>query len=309
MEELQVKISIVVPVYNVEEYIDECIKSIINQDYNDFEIIIVNDGSTDSSGDMIKKYAELENVKIIHKENGGLSSARNTGLLSCSGDYILFLDSDDKFYSNDVLSSSANKIIQDDLDILIFDYCIWDNQSDEIYRHLKQLENKIVTGKEFYNKSVKENKITSVVWNKMIRKDLLTVNDLTFVDGLIFEDVVYTPTVMYTAKKVMYLPIIGLYYRQRAGSIMSSTSLTLDRITNYLKVSEYLDELSISYLSQVLLNQAAYCLVISLQNSNRLSSEDKLAFKKLIRKKKYRSIIRRSSKLKYKTYYWIKSKC
>lgn len=92
----KILISVVVPIYNVEKYLNKCVDSLLNQDYSNLEIILVDDGSTDSSGKIVDEYKEKnKNIKVIHKENGGLSSARNAGLKEAIGQYIIFIDSDD----------------------------------------------------------------------------------------------------------------------------------------------------------------------------------------------------------------------
>ena len=108
------KFSIIVPVYNVEEYIDDCLKSIFNQSFKDFEVIVVNDGTKDNSMDIVKNY----DVKVINQENAGLSAARNTGVKSSTGEYLLFIDSDD--YIEKDLLKNINNNLKDNPDVLRF---------------------------------------------------------------------------------------------------------------------------------------------------------------------------------------------
>lgn len=301
------KISIIVPVYNVELYIRECLDSIVNQTYKNIEIIVVNDGSTDRSKKIVDLYQSLSNVIIINQDNAGLSNARNVGFSSSTGEYVLFLDSDDMLASENLIEQAVAVLLREKLDVLIFDYCIWDDKSDTIFKHDPKFEMNISKGRCLYDNSISTNKLTSVVWNKLVRSDLLLEKGIKFIDGLVFEDMVYTPHLLYESDRVMYLPVVGIMYRQRTGSIMSTTGLSLDRIMNYLKVAEYLYELGIKYNSIVLVNQAAYSIVLSIQNSVKLSKEDKRIFMKILDDSIIKTIIKRSSKLKYKLYYKLKT--
>ena len=115
-------ISVIVPVYNAEKYLDKCVNSIINQKYTNLEIILVDDGSKDNSLDLCKKYAEKDNrIKVIHKENGGLSSARNVGLAVARGEYIMFCDPDDLYLPNSC-KVMLNEIIKTHADYVIGNY-------------------------------------------------------------------------------------------------------------------------------------------------------------------------------------------
>ena len=117
----QALISVIIPVYNVEEYLRECIDSVLNQTFSDFEVILVNDGSTDSSGEICDEYVEKdERVTVIHQKNGGLSVARNIGLSEANGKYVYFLDSDD-YISENALATLLNIAENDSSDIVFFD--------------------------------------------------------------------------------------------------------------------------------------------------------------------------------------------
>ena len=114
------KLSVIIPIYNVEKYLDRCIKSICNQTYENLEIILVDDGSTDGSPEMCDQYVEKDKrIKVIHKQNGGLSDARNVGLEYATGQYIFFCDSDD-YVERDLISECMESISKDSIDILIF---------------------------------------------------------------------------------------------------------------------------------------------------------------------------------------------
>ena len=117
------KISVIIPVYNTEKYLKECVESVLAQTYHNLEILLINDGATDSSPQICESYAKQDaRIKLIHKENGGLSDTRNTGIKQCSGDYVLFLDSDDYWDDPKMVEKLADQMQQYPVDILNFRY-------------------------------------------------------------------------------------------------------------------------------------------------------------------------------------------
>ena len=124
------KISIISPVYNVEDYLKDCVESILNQTYKNIELILIDDGSTDNSGKICDEYASKDNrVKIVHKKNGGLSSARNAGLDIATGDYIFFVDSDDFLYKNSVIEKIIKATNGGTKDLILLPYIKWYSES------------------------------------------------------------------------------------------------------------------------------------------------------------------------------------
>ena len=118
-----IKVSIVVPVYNVEKYLNQCVDSVLAQTYKNIEVILVDDGATDASPAICDEYAEKDNrVKVVHKKNGGLSSARNSGIKVATGDYLMFIDSDDYWNADFVLRELIDKTLASDADITCFGY-------------------------------------------------------------------------------------------------------------------------------------------------------------------------------------------
>ena len=116
------KFSVIIPIYNVEGYIDKCVSSVLGQNYSNFEVILVNDGSTDNSAKKACKYTRCDaRVQLINKENGGLSDARNAGLERATGDYVIFLDSDD-YWKDETLSSIENSLNNKESDIVVFGF-------------------------------------------------------------------------------------------------------------------------------------------------------------------------------------------
>lgn len=184
------KISIIVPVYNVEQYLEKCINSLLNQTYTNFEVILVDDGSTDLSGSICDKYSLLDRrVSVIHKCNGGLSSARNAGLSSSTGDFIGFVDSDD-WISNDMYEYLYSLIIKSNADVVSADYFKSDGAFSDFHNSYQE---KIITGstdilKYFFSSDIMNQNNDYPVWNKLYKRELFS--NTYFPEGKIYEDIV-----------------------------------------------------------------------------------------------------------------------
>ncbi len=207
------KFSIIIPVYNVEEYIEKCLESVKNQTYKDYEVIIVNDGTKDNSMEIAEKYP----FTIISQENQGLSVARNTGVKHATGEYILFLDSDD-YLEKDTLKE-IEKSLSNNPDIVRF-------QIKEVYEDKKEISysEKSFTGKngeEAFEEIVKYHFIENA-WCYAIKRKYYEKEKFSFKKGTIHEDFGLIPLVIIKAKKVNSISYIGYNYRQRQGSIMNS---------------------------------------------------------------------------------------
>lgn len=237
-------ISIVVPVYNVEKYIVKCLDSIMNQDYQNFEIVLVNDGSTDNSVKIINDYFENKDViwKLINKENGGLASARNVGIARSKGEYIAFVDSDDTI-SPDFLSSLLNEIKDNELDFAFCNFEFTKNQEipndDNDTKTIYTKEELLVT---FLKRS-----INFVVPSMMFKREFLLGNYLMFNESLRFsEDQPFIWNVILHCNKAVYLykKMYGYYIRE--NSIMTSTSYT-KLVNSYKEYSKYIKDLFLMY--------------------------------------------------------------
>ena len=227
------KISVIIPIYNVEKYLPKCINSVLNQTYSNLEIILVNDGSTDSCKQICEEYKKLDNrIKIINKKNGGLSDARNYGIEASTGNYIAFLDSDD--WIDKKLYMTLYKIIKRyDADISVCNfkksYLNGDNKTHnsgkiKCYSNIEALN-------ELYGK----NSVQMIVaWNKLYKRS--TIKELRFPVGRIHEDEYLTPIIIYNANKLVYIDNQLIYYRQTPNSIMNS-KFNIKRL-DYLYVLE-----------------------------------------------------------------------
>lgn len=213
-----IKYSFIVPVYNTEKYLKKCLDSLVNQTYKDFEIILVNDGSTDKSSNIISKYQKkYKNIIVIDKENEGLSMARNRGVQKSSGKYIIFVDSDD-YVSNKLLEEVDKKI--DDSDILRFQIATEDEEYTKINEyHEEGFES--MCGYDAF-KYLSSYHFVEPAWCYVIRKNYYIENKFSFKKGVYHEDFGLIPYVIYKARKVKSIDFIGYYYIQRNGSIMNN---------------------------------------------------------------------------------------
>lgn len=233
-------ISVIVPVYNVEEYLRECVDSLLNQDIP-MEIILVNDGSTDSSGDIVDSYQRGDNrVKVIHQVNRGLSSARNTGLTHAKGEYAVFIDSDD-WLEKDSLAMMYKQAKDTDADMLVggIRFCYPDGNNFEPFKLIQEeYKDKTMNGKDWFSGLFSEGIYYLMVCNYMYKREWLVEEKLTF-EKVIHEDELWTPVALSKAKKVTVTNNTFYNYRQRDGSIMHSLENT-DRLKSLLYIANTL---------------------------------------------------------------------
>lgn len=228
--------SIIIPVYNTAKYLRNCIENVLNQSYRDYEIILVDDGSTDGAEKICDEYAEKDaRIKVIHKENGGISSARNKGIEVSKGDYLIFLDSDDYWGDNKALEKLKNIFQKEKLDIIVFElysyvegtssYCLKENNLQYID------ENKVYSGQEFlYCVLAGKENYEWFPWIYAYRKTLW--EDLKFDQSInYFEDVEVIYKVILSAKKIAALKVPIYFYRtKREGSLTSTSEKLLNAI-------------------------------------------------------------------------------
>lgn len=212
-------ISVIVPVYKVEEYLDKCVQSIVDQTYRNLEIILVDDGSPDNCGAMCDAWAEKDSrIKVIHKENGGLSDARNAGMAAATGDYIGFVDSDDWIAKDmyDVLLHTAKEAGAD------ITACQYQMIYPDREAPAKATSGVVITLEQFgaMKSLIQGSSVKQVVWNKLYRTEL--VKDIPFAVGKYHEDEFWSWQVIAEANRYAGIDKVGYYYLQRSGSIMGS---------------------------------------------------------------------------------------
>ncbi len=222
-------LSIILPVFNVEKYLDRCIKSIIEGTYKDLEIIIVNDGSKDNSDKIIEGYLKkYNNITYIVKENGGLSHARNVGYAYAKGEYIAFFDSDD-YIEKDMYEKLMEKVKEYKYDIVVSDLYMEYEQTgkkvyvssniSEEYKNVEKDNNGISIRKE-----IMEN-IYIAVHNKIYKKELIEKtfkNNTPFVNGMYYEDIIYTYSILQNIDSISFVNEPLYYYVQRSTSISNN---------------------------------------------------------------------------------------
>lgn len=215
------RLSIIVPVYKVRRYLQRCIESILQQTYTDYELILVDDGSPDGCGSVCDRFAqECDKVKVIHKKNGGLSSARNAGIAVARGEYLTFVDADDTIASGTFYYNM--RILQSNPDIDILEYPVTKNYESPQSEVLSFNPQK-VCGNEIFPDWIKRKGYEhSFSCNKIYRADLF--NFIRFPEGEVFEDTYITPMLYESAYNVFYSDCGFYYYYKNEGSITSSYS-------------------------------------------------------------------------------------
>jgi glycosyltransferase involved in cell wall biosynthesis len=258
-----VSVSIIVPVYNVEQYLAKCLDSLIGQTLKNIEIILINDCSTDQSEDIIFKYQKIDSriVYLKQKKNQGQGFARNYAIKEARGEYILFVDSDDYIALN-AAEILYNKAKEQNLDILEANYY-------RVYpTHKKEQKNEvfsdILTGNQYFEKIPFT---VGVIWNKLWRKEFILKNNLTFVKE-IFEDVIFISEATLVAKRVFRMEFSFYYYMIRENSTMTS-KVTKKHIDSQLKLVVFLEN---SYLSNKSLDGTSQRLKLLLYSFSSLAT-------------------------------------
>lgn len=271
------KFSIIIPIYNTEKYLKECVDSVLKQDFENYELILVDDGSTDNSVKICDEYAEQDKrVKVIHKPNGGLSDARNCGTRESIGEYIIFLDSDDFIHENS-LSKISKTCEEKNADIIFlkgFKFFTDTRETQELDEDLNMDELK--------NKEEKLNYITSLkkfpgsACTKTFRREFILANELFFEKGLVSEDIEWMIRALKASKTIDYNNTPYYYYRQnRAGSITHTV-----KARNVNALIEIIKKHAIKNPNnkedECINNFLAYEYIILLANNLSLSKEEKI---------------------------------
>lgn len=236
------KVSVIVPVYNVEKYIARCISSIKNQTFKDFEVLVINDGTQDNSIEEAKKIIGDDNRFIIYnKENGGLSDARNYGIERAEGEYVVFIDSDD-FVDCDYLRILYNECILENADISCCRYKMYFCDYFEPPIPLGR-KSGVLDFREALDTLIRDNNMQSFAWNKMYKRSLFSETGIKYPD-MYFEDVATTPRLMFNAGKVAISEKYLYSYVRRFGSILSTMNVKKinDYIRSYYIIRNYLEK-------------------------------------------------------------------
>ena len=219
---MEYKISVIIPVYNVEDYIRQSIDSVLNQTYKNLEIILVDDGSKDNSGKICDEYKNVdERIKVIHKINSGVSSARNVGIDIATGKYIMFLDSDDFLEKNacELLYKAIEKV---NTEYVMGNYIYTTFEGEKWDRPMFDIQENFEVTITDYKKSFFV--MNSVVWNKIFKRDFIETNKLRFAEGALAEDAIFTSFLYTHTDKGYFIKDVILNYRQNKENVSISTN-------------------------------------------------------------------------------------
>lgn len=210
------KFSIIVPVYNTEKYLEKCLNSLTCQTFTDYEIIIIDDGSTDASFQIIKRYLDNPKIRFISRENRGVASTRNEGILLARGKYILFVDSDD-YIDNDLLNQ-FNMLLVKDYGLIKYQYAKIKNGSINEYVDSITL-NKEYSPEEYMMESIKAHKPFDIMCIYLYKKDIFINNNLKFKENTYHEDFGLIPLIILKSENIYVTDFVGYYYNQEGSSI------------------------------------------------------------------------------------------
>ena len=223
--EKQELISVIIPVYNVEEYLRECVDSVLKQTYEAFEVILVDDGSTEGSGDICDEYVEMDTrVQVIHQKNQGLSGARNTGFASANGKYVYFLDSDD-WILPETLEELEDKAEKEEAEVVFFDANSFADNPEEFLveqRYIRKHAYETEEGYKVLEKLQKNQEYHSAVPLLFLKKEFLQDRGIRFESGILYEDMLNTYEVYCKAKRAAHIQKAFYQRRYRSNSIMTS---------------------------------------------------------------------------------------
>lgn len=289
------KLSVIIPVYNTEKYIEKCLDSIANQTMKDLEIVIVNDGSKDNSENVIKQWIENNkdiNVKYIKKENGGLSDARNFGVANASGKYISFVDSDD--YLEKDLYKNLEQYMDKDVDLIKFKMSTY-NANGQIIEKMDGPVFRQVTGEEAFSKLCTQDKFLEVACIYLYRREFFIKQNFKYELGTYHEDFGLTPWIMINAKSVVSTNEYGYCYLQRENSITTNQNPEKERKKAYDVLKHYdnaiknISNAKISEQTQMLWKR--YYTNSLILKANALENQDRNDFIKEIKQRKvYKNI-------------------
>ena len=269
------KVSVIVPVYNVEKYVEKCLKSLVNQTLQDIEIIVVDDGSKDDSkkivDSFIKKYPSK--LKYLHKENGGLSSARNFGIPYAKGEYIAFLDSDD-YVETTMYEEMYNLAKKEDADMVECDF-IWEYPNKQKYDY----------GVVYNGKKEAIEKARVVAWNKLIKREIIENEKIEFPFGLRYEDVEFFYKLVPSLNKISFMKKYFIHYVQRENSIANTQNTktkdifkVLNNVIEFYKnkgyYDEYKEELEYTYLRLLLCSSLKRMCKIKDKQERKIALDD-----------------------------------
>lgn len=295
------KFSVIIPIYKVEQYLEECVDSVLRQNYSNYEIILVDDGSPDSCPIICDKYAEeFDHIKVIHKKNGGLSDARNVGLDISTGEYVIFLDSDDYWEEKDFLKKANGFIVSEQcpqIDIILF----------QAKKYVEETQNYVLDqyySSEYINCVGKDKTLRYLLetgsysmqaCTKILKRKFLKDNQIVFVQDLLGEDLDWFLQVMLKADNIYALDDINYIYRIRKGSITNTIGVKnlSDTLWMLQKWTKEIEKINLTdYQKSNYYGILAYAYVVAILNYGSLSKSNQKNMKCEL--KKYSFLLRYS---------------
>ena len=290
------EVSIIVPVYQVEKYIRQCVDSILAQTFTDFELILVDDGSKDKSGQICDEYAEIdERVNVIHKENGGAADTRNRGMDQAVGNYVMFVDSDD-YLAPTMLECLYRNMVNEKADIAACNY-LYFYENDRQKDFATNVKSEVLTGAEifYYRKNERNYGFWTVVWNKLMKRE--TVGKVRFRSGKYYEDEFWANEIYQMDIKIVTIPECLYYYRQHENSTMRQK-----KIARSLDIIEAFQERIYIYLKEQKYAEQAYKVLVysleHLQESRSLITNEDERIKYILAEKRTKDIVNQLKKRK-----------
>ena len=272
------KVSIIIPVYNVEAYLSQCVDSVLEQTHQNLQIILVDDGSTDGSGGICDWYAAKDSrVTVIHKENGGLSSARNAGLPEVSGDYVFYLDSDD-YLDHDAVAGLLEAQNSSGAEAVVGSY-LYTYEDREDVALCSFLQNVTLSTWDAME-ALAGGKLQNFAWGKLIRADIAKKH--LFPEGKLFEDTFWTHHVFHECSSVCVLTRPIIHYRQRSSSISYSYTIKrLDVLEGWSERLRFFEETYPELVPVYLKQLVSSILAIAWLTLTRMKKNRREAFRKL----------------------------
>ena len=292
-DNINIRFSIIIPVYKVEKYLNECVDSVRNQTFKDIEIILVDDGSPDECPRICDEYVQKDNrIVVLHKENGGLSSARNAGLQVAKGEYVIFLDSDDYYCRNDFLEIIDQEIRNKDLDALFFQRSRFVDGTKDLLSLPSPYNLSSNDGDSILYELAQKDKLEASAAMKVIKRTYLVENNLYFKNGIYSEDVEWFFRFAKNLQSIAVTNVVAYCYRLREGSITHTiTEKNINDLFYSIEAhSEWVLQVANRKKRAALLNYLAYQYFIVLSLVHRfLYGKAKKSMFKLMKKYKYLS--------------------
>ena len=278
------KVSVVIPVYNVGEYLEECVDSIVKQTYSNLEIILIDDGSTDNSGQICEKLShENENIVVVHQQNSGVSSARNCGIRIASGRYIMFLDGDDYVVHN-IVENFVNEM--KNFDLVMSGYIVFDKRGviSQVHYDDRKFLSLNTFAEQFY---IYFPTIFNFVWGKLYNLDIIKKSNILFREDIMMgEDLIFNVDYYYYVNKIHILSDEYLYYRVVNGSLSKKHYSNVESMNKeyfgaakkFMETQGCFDGKNLSKYYEVMQEDYLYALIILFQDSCIKHNEKKKEF-------------------------------